>query len=247
MKQAVVRSSIQYHNQQQLEYFDQKIKKTMLPADSNYVRRHIKEFISFSGISTQDDILEVGCGMGKFTFPLLKQGYKITGLDLSPFLLSKLLEYNDNRFEIPLINSDILEIPEEYTGRFDKVIVFFTLHHFHHLETYFQAMARVLKPGGEVIFLEPNAFNILYYFQIFFTPGMSWKGDKGVFDMKPAKFRKAAEYANLSMGASYTYGFFPPFMVNTSWGPGVERFLEKPRVFKKYLPFQLVKLTKEQA
>lgn len=216
----------------------------MIPVESNYVLRHVDEFIAYSGLTPQHQVLEVGCGMGKFTLPMLKRGLRITGLDLNPFLLQKLLEYNDNRHQIPLISSDILEIPEEYNEKFDRVIGFFTLHHFHHLETYFQAMARVLKPGGEILFVEPNAYNPLYYIQIFATPTMSWKGDKGVAQMTRKNFEKAAKYADLEVTGIHKYGFFPPFMVNTSWGPGVERFLERRRIFKPILPFQLVRLKK---
>ena len=240
----LVKSSIHYHNQQQLEYFGQKVKKTMIPVKSNYVMKHIHRFLELSNLDRSHDILEVGCGMGKFTFPLLERGFRITGLDLSPFLLGKLLEYNDNRYNIPLISSDILEIPDDYNEKFDRVIGFFVLHHFHHLETYFQAMARVLKPGGEIIFVEPNANNILYYFQIFFTPGMSWKGDKGVFDMKESVFRKAADYADLKLEKLQRYGFFPPFVVNTPIGLKIDDFLEKQRLLQPILPFNFIRLVK---
>ncbi|GAB5527906.1 MAG: hypothetical protein Roseis2KO_57780 [Roseivirga sp.] len=240
----LVKSAISYHNRQQLEYFDEKIKKTMVPVDSTYVNKHINRFLSFADLSREHSILEVGCGMGKFTLPLAKMGFKIAGLDLSPFLLQKLLEYNDNRFNIPLIVSDILEIPEEYNERFDRVICFFTLHHFHHLETYFQAMSRVLKPGGQIVFVEPNAFNPLYYFQITFTPGMNWKGDKGVMRMHEKNFRKAAEYADLELIESAKYGFFPPFIVNTSWGARMDDFAEGLKMFEGIRPFIIVKLTK---
>lgn len=241
----IVKSAISFHNRQQLEYFGSKVKKTMIPVESPYVLNHISHFLNFTDLFGKQDILEVGCGMGKFTFPLLKAGCKITGLDISPFLLQKFLEHNAGRFNTPLICSDILEIPEEYNERFDKVIGFFALHHFHHLETYFQAMARVLKPGGEIIFVEPNAYNPLYYFQIFFTPGMSWKGDKGVAQMRPKLFERAAKYANLKMEKTTRYGFFPPFIANKPSGLKLDRFLEKQKILNPILPFQLVRLTKE--
>lgn len=241
----IVKSAISFHNREQLDYFGQKVKPTMVPVESPYVMKHVRSMLNFAAPDRTDRILEVGCGMGKFTLPLLKSGFKITGLDISPFLLQKLLEYNDNRFQVPLICSDILEIPHEYNEQFDKVIGFFTLHHFHHLETYFQAMARVLKPGGEIVFIEPNAYNILYYFQIFFTPGMNWKGDKGVAKMRKSLFQKAATYADLNLGKIETYGFFPPFVVNKPVGQRIDSFLEKQTILKPILPFQLIRLTKK--
>lgn len=236
-------SSIHHHNQAQLDYFGQEIKKTMIPVKTTYVYKHINAMHKFAELKRADKILEVGCGMGKFTLPLKEKGLNVTGLDLSGFLLQKLLEYNDNRFDVPLICSDILEIPEEYNQRFDKVIGFFTLHHFHHLETYFQAMKRVLKPGGAIYFIEPNAWNPLYYFQILFTPGMTWKGDKGVAKMHKTNFKNAASYADLKFHKSINYGFFPPFIVNNKIGRRIDDFLEKQAVLNPILPFQLLKFT----
>ena len=244
MSSQIIKSSIKNHNQTQLNYFGQKIKKTMVPVDSYYVNRHADKMIELSGIKQTDKILEVGCGMGKFTFPLLKRGFKITGLDLSPFLLQKLLEHNNNLFNIDLICSDILEIPSEYDEQFDYVIGFFTLHHFLQLETYYQAMARVLKPGGKICFIEPNAYNPLYYVQIACTPGMSWAGDKGVAQMTHTKFKRAIDYAGLKNLHLDKYGFFPPFAVNNKFGQKTEQIIEKARIFNSISAFLSISVTK---
>lgn len=244
MSSQIVKSSIKHHNSVQLDYYAGKVKKTMLPVDSYYVNRHIERFVQHSGIEQKDKILEVGCGMGKFTLPLLKKGYNITGLDLSPILLQKLLEYNDNTFKIDLIASDILEVPAELNGQFDKVIGFFTLHHFLNLEIYLQAMSRVLKPGGTIVFLEPNAYNPLYYFQIVFSPTMSWAGDKGVAMMTPKRFKSASSYASLENIGLDKYGFFPPFIVNTRIGKWIESLLEKVKLLEGVSAFQIVKMRK---
>lgn len=244
MKNQIVKSAIKHHNSIQLDYYAGRVKGTMKPANSYYVKRHIDTFIQHSGIELNDDVLEVGCGMGKFTIPMLRRGYKITGLDLSPVLLQRLLEYNDNMNPINLISSDILEAPEELDGRFDKVIGFFALHHFMQLESYLQAMRRLLKPGGSIIFLEPNAFNPLYYVQIVASPTMSWAGDKGVAMMRTKLFQRAADYAKLENLTIHKYGFFPPFVVNTKLGKWTESALEKMKIFEGVSAFQIVKLTK---
>jgi ubiquinone/menaquinone biosynthesis C-methylase UbiE len=216
----------------------------MVPVDSAYVNRHIKEFLNIANPTRSEKILEVGCGMGKFTFPLLRAGYRITGLDLSGFLLQKLLEYNNNRFSIDLICADVLEIPDSYNQTFDYVIGFFTLHHFHHLHSYFQVMSRVLKPGGHVIFVEPNAFNPLYYFQILFTPHMSWAADRGVLNMRASQFQLACEYANMDKPQIHKYGFFPPFVVNNVIGKRIEELIENTRLLTNVSAFQIVKIRK---
>lgn len=246
MSNQVVKSAIKIHNNIQVDYFAEKIKPTMVPVNSHYVNRHVDEMIEYSGISKDDKVLEVGCGMGKFTLPMLKRGFNITGLDLNSFLLQKLLEYNNNLYNVDLICSDILDIPDEYNGSYDYVIGYFTLHHFHHLETYYQAMARVLKPGGQIIFIEPNAFNILYYLQIFFSPTMSWRGDKGVAQMRRKNFKKAEHWAKLKNLKIDRYGFFPPFVVNNRWGRMLERILEKIKILNPFSAFLLVTLEKDK-
>jgi len=243
MSTQIVKSAIRDHNQVQLEYYHNKIKKTMLPVDTYYVNRHTDKLVQHAGLKPTDSILEVGCGMGKFTFQLMRRGFKLTGLDLSPFMLQKLLEYNNNVFDIDLICSDILEIPEEYNEKYDHVIGFFTLHHFLQLETYFQAMKRTLKPGGKITFIEPNAYNPLYYVQIVISPGMTWKGDKGIAMMRRNRFKKAAEYAKLEDLQISKYGFFPPFVSNTSAGRKTENILEKIPVLKGVSAFQAITLT----
>ncbi len=240
MGNQLVKSAIKKHNTVQLDYFAENIKPTMVPVDSHYVNRHVEEMIKSAGISKDDKVLEVGCGMGKFTLPMLKKGLNITGLDLNAFLLQNLLKYNKNLFNVDLICSDILDIPEEYNESFDYVIGYFTLHHFHHLETYYQAMARVLKPGGKIVFIEPNAFNVLYYFQIFFSPTMSWEGDKGVAQMRRNNFKKATEWANLKGLKIDKYGFFPPFIVNKPVGKKSESLLERMKILKPFSAFLLI-------
>ncbi len=233
-------SKIKYHNDIQLDYFAQRIKKTMIPVNSPYVLRHVDFLLENSKIQLSDKVLEVGCGMGKFTFPLLERRVNVTGLDLSPFLLTKLLEHNDGRFDVNLIASDVLETPEELDGKFDHVIGFFALHHFHNLPVCFQAMSRLVKPGGKIIFIEPNAWNPLYYLQILFTPGMSFKGDKGVMNMRKSILSKATSYADLTDLKISKYGMLPPFIYNKNWGQWLDRVITSIPFLKNFLAFQLI-------
>ncbi len=230
------------HNATQLAYYAGAPKKTMTPVDTHYVRRHLDEFIQHAGISRDDKILEVGCGMGKFTLPLLKRGYNLTGLDISKVLLDQLVEHNKEDLPIDLIASDILDVPSQYAGQFDHVIGFFTLHHFLELDDYIEAMSKLVKPSGSIIFLEPNAFNPLYYIQILLSPTMSWAGDKGVAKMHAKNFRKSAKHLNLTNVSIYKYGFFPPFVVNTTIGRTFEALIEKLRIFRFFSAFQVVKM-----
>ena len=123
--------------------------------------------------------------MGRYTLPLVRRGFHVEGLDLSPKLLDQLRSYATDQFHITLHCADILEPPEQLIGGFDAVIGFFTLHHLQDIPGCSAAQVPLLNPGGVMVYLEPNAFNPLYYLQIALMPNITWEGDKGTMQMRP--------------------------------------------------------------
>jgi hypothetical protein len=102
-------------------------------------------------------------------------------------------------------------------------------------------MVRLVRPGGRVVFLEPNPLNVLYYLQIVIAPGMTWAGDKGILKMRARIVFDAMERAGLSGPSVARFGFFPPFLANRPWGSRLERTLERVPVWEPFLPFQLLR------
>jgi hypothetical protein len=100
-------------------------------------------------------------------------------------------------------------------------------------------MAGLAKPGGRIVFLEPNPLNPLYYVQMLVVPGMSWSGDRGILNMREQQVFGAMAAAGLVEPALKRFGFFPPFLVNRRFGPRLEGALERVRVWRPFLPFQL--------
>ena len=233
------RASVERHNRAQQTYFEGRVPDTMVPRATPYVRRHVDELLHASELSPGASILEVGCGMGNYTFELVRRGLTLEGLDLSPVLLDRLRAYATDGFELPLHCADVLTPPEDLLGRFEGVIGFFTLHHLHDLEGSIAAMARLLRPGGRFAFVEPNAFNPLYYVQIAATPGMSFRGERRLTSMRPAVILPAMRAAGLSDVFVHRYGFFPPQVVNRGAGRAVEHALERIRPLRPVAAFQL--------
>ena len=227
------------HNRCQRDYFERSVKPRMVPTDSPYLRRQVDEVLRVAAISPGERVLEVGCGMGRYTLILAQLGVRIEGLDLSSVLLDRMRAYNGGRFDIPLHCGDVLDPPLGLNGPFDAVIGFFTLHHLHDLSLCFQAMTRLLKPGGRLVFLEPNPFNPLYYIQILITPGITWQGDRGIIRMRPSLIFRAMHNAGLSRPTMIRFGFFPPFLANRQWGSRLEVLLERVSIWRTLLPFQL--------
>jgi SAM-dependent methyltransferase len=231
------------HNREQRAYFEGAPKRTMLPADTPYVRRQVSALLDFGGIRPGERVIEVGCGMGRYTLDLVERGLRVEGLDLSPKLLDQLRAFDGGRHDIPLHCADVVDHPSELRGRYDAVIGFFALHHFHDLDACFQAMARLLAPGGRAVFLEPNPYNPLYYAQILLTPGMSWRSERGIAEMRPERVFRAMASAGLAEPALRRFGFLPPLLTNAPGGERAEELLERFPVWRRALPFQLFRGT----
>jgi SAM-dependent methyltransferase len=230
------------HNRAQLRYYEQD-KPGMVPTGSPYLRRHVDALAGFAGLEPGQRVLEVGCGMGRYTLLLAERGLAVEGLDLSPVLLERLRTFAGERFELPLHVADVVEPPAALLGSFDAVVGFFALHHIHDLGLSLRSMSRLLVPGGRIAFLEPNPYNPLYYVQMAVKPEMTWEGDRGMLRMRPGVILPALEAAGLADLAHRRFGFFPPFLANSRGGPRAEAVLERVRVLEPALPFQLFRGT----
>ena len=223
----------------QRRYYEGREKRHMLPTGSPYLRRHVDELVRFAGLGPSQRILEVGCGMGRYTLLLAERGLQVEGLDLSPVLLERLRTFDGGRFDIPLHAADIAFPPTTLAGRFDAVVGFFTLHHLHDLGRSFAAIARLVRPGGRIAFLEPNPLNPLYYVQILITPRMTWRGDAGIVRMRRAVVFRAMEEAGIRRLSRVRFGFFPPFLANLARARPLEHRVERVLPLRPILPFQI--------
>jgi SAM-dependent methyltransferase len=230
------------HNRTQLRYYEQD-KPGMVPTGSPYLRRQVDALAGFAGLEAGQRVLEVGCGMGRYTLLLAERGIAVEGLDLSPVLLERLRSFAAGRYEIPLHLADIVEPPAALLGRFDAVVGFFALHHIHDLPASFRAMSLLLAPGGRIAFLEPNPLNPLYYVQMAVKPEMTWAGDRGMLRMRRGVLFPAMAAAGLGALAHRRFGFLPPFLANTDGGMRAESVLERVRALEPALPFQLFRGT----
>lgn len=231
--------SVAPHNRFQRSYFERGIKDNMRPADTPYLHRHVEEMLAFGGIGAGAEVLEIGCGMGRYTGLLVRRGLRLEGLDLSPVLLDHLRTFLGDEAPANLHCCDVAVPPEELTGRFDAVLGFFMLHHLPALDGCFAAVTRLLRPGGRALFIEPNPWNPLYYVQIALTPGMHWRAERGLLRMRTPVVFSAFERAGLVRPALRRFGFLPPFAVNRAAGARAERFLERLPGAQPFLPFQI--------
>jgi malonyl-CoA O-methyltransferase len=96
-------------------------------------------------------VLELGCGTGRHTIRLAQAGNSVTGLDLSPGMLTEARRKLASFANVTLIEGDLLSTP---LAGFDAVITALVLEHIADLDAFFAAAAVALKPGGEMYLSE---------------------------------------------------------------------------------------------
>ena len=190
------------------------------------VDRHVTETIDPLHLGPGARVLELGCGLGRFTEVLLDRGYQVTALDLSDYLVDRLRSTLGGRGRLEAVVGNAEDVAHLTPGPFDAVVGFFFLHHLDRLDPVFGSMRQVLADGGQIAFCEPNAFNPLVYIQMTVTPGMSWKGEPSVSKMRPGAVFPILRQLGFVDLETTLYGLFPPFVSNTALGGRLERGLE---------------------
>jgi 2-polyprenyl-3-methyl-5-hydroxy-6-metoxy-1,4-benzoquinol methylase len=205
-----------------------------------YIANHLDQLIALSGLSKSETILDIGCGMGKYTIPLAERGFDVAGLELSPRLIEQLQQKAEGRAEIETHVGDILDPDAALLNRFDRVVGFFVLHHLIDIPAACKSAARMLRPGGRIAILEPNPLCPLYYLQVTFTPSMSWAAEKGILSLKPGQTRRALAAAGFEDVALHRFGILPPFLRNRPFGARAEAAFNRISPLRPIAAFQLI-------
>jgi SAM-dependent methyltransferase len=214
------------HNHYQRQYFDTVDRPRLAIGESRYVLAHLERVIVEAELKPGQRILEVGAGSGKFTLPLINRGFEVLANDLSPVLLEKLHQVSDGRIKTQV--GDIAEITlAKDEAPFDRVVGFFVLHHLCDFKLIFTALAKVMRPGGRIVFCEPIAWNPLYYLQIMMTPTMRFAGEPSLMSMRPGVILPMLQASGFIDVKAHGYGYFPPVLKNHSLGNQIENWLNQ--------------------
>jgi SAM-dependent methyltransferase len=127
------------------------------PSGRHRADRRAAFFVSHGRLGPGKNALELGCGTGVFLQKVAAAGSRIRGLDLS---IDLLLKARDRVAVLPNVsldrgNAEQLPYPN---ATFDTVYGSSILHHLD-LDAALSEAFRVLKPGGWLVFAEPNALN----------------------------------------------------------------------------------------
>lgn len=102
-------------------------------------------------------VVDVGCGTGLLARKLREAGFKASGVDESSGMLKECLKLNG----VSCVNGDSAKLPIR-SGSMDAAVCIATMHHVVSKEAIAQTlmeMARIVKPGGQVLIWDHNPLN----------------------------------------------------------------------------------------
>ncbi|WP_413205293.1 methyltransferase domain-containing protein [Rhodospirillum sp. A1_3_36] len=183
-------------------------------------------------------VLDFGCGKGEMVLSYLAAGARqVDGIDISATYVAEAQArcqsagLEKTRFTVQVMDAHALDFPDE---SFDWVMGRGILHHLDQ-EKAVAEIRRVLKPGGQAVFMEPLADNPLLKVFRFLTPSAR------TVDERPIGKQEMAIYTRAFESESYFFGLFqaPVAMVTSliipsrpdnvflRWAHGAEEIFRK--------------------
>lgn len=136
--------------------------------------------------------LEIGCGNGGFLSFLKHHGWRVTGLDLSPFAAKQAKEL----FDIDVFNGTLEDAPFP-AETFNFVRLSHVLEHFFDPLSSLRKVFSLLKPGGKAYIEVPNA--VSYGVEAYDQQWYGWDAPRHLFMFSPETLRLTVEKAGLKI------------------------------------------------
>lgn len=108
---------------------------------------HLDRVDRLMPLASGSKVLEVGCGSGHLTRRLAERGVDIVGIDANPNAAS--VAGNDR---VRTMRAESLSFDDD---SFDAIVSIHAIEHIPALEVALVEMARVLRPGGDALFIYP--------------------------------------------------------------------------------------------
>jgi len=173
------------------DYFDE------VETRKYFVEPHIPEFANFPRWRGKD-VLEIGCGIGTDSVNFVRNGANLTIVELS----TESLAITKKRLELEHLQADLINGNAEGLDellpqgkKFDLIYSFGVIHHTPHPERVVSAIAKRLKPGGElrIMVYARHSWKVLWIYICY-----GWR--------EPWNWRKLiAKYSEAQIGSPVSY------------------------------------------
>lgn len=124
-------------------------------------QQEVRTMAGWLELEHNDEVLDIGCGMGRHSLALAELGYRVTGIDLSEALLTEARKHNKDGLIDTLVQGDMRELPFE-ANRFHATVNLFTSFGYFEDERdnkrVLAEIRRVLREGGRFLidYLNPS-------------------------------------------------------------------------------------------
>jgi len=187
--------------------------------DTFHFRYLFNSFVNFLELEKGSKILEIGGGTGRYSLPLLKQGYKLYELDLSKESLDSLKQLSKEFGLASMLEGIILATGDKIPLRkcsFDAAICIHLLHHVPDIKKVVNEMSKVVREGGTVVCLEPNPLCPYWYFSIPLSGLKKWSVEKGLVRCSEHNLKNIFRSYGLIDIQIEKQGFIPPALMDSS-------------------------------
>jgi SAM-dependent methyltransferase len=185
-----------------------------LLVDSNFTKKMFRHPLHCSMAKwlpengTGINVIELGCGPGKYVAMLSTLGFNVTGVDPLIFPTWDTLLQRSN---VKLLSGVFSESLPFKDNEFDHSVCLGALLYFSNPEKAMQELKRVLKPGGKIIVRTVNATNL-------YTINTGKKLDPSSKQLyKMDELVSLLQHTGFTIHQSFTYGFWPPVLTNFWW------------------------------
>lgn len=169
----------------------------------------------FKKMPVDGTVLDLGCGTGRCTIPLAREGRHVVATDISIGMLKKALKKSREAgvSSITYFMADAEDLPLK-DNLFSAVISFGMLHHVNDPSITIKGIGKVLKTGGIFYALENNASPIRFIFDLLMKIRKLWNEEAGSHPLFNIKEVRGFIKSNGMEPVMRTSTFLPPHLFN---------------------------------